>query len=967
MLWTKTSLQPLSSVRVFISSTFRDMAAERDVLARRIFPKLRRYSEEHGLPLSEIDLRWGITSEEAAEGKIIELCLHEIDSCRPYFFSMLGERYGLIDPHAAERLADRFPHLLPFADRSVTELEIRHGALGPQPAPRDRCFFYLRDPNYLDHLPEGADRNDFANESPLHRERLEALKREIRKSGFHVREYGDLNVFRDLIEQDLRSAIAPVVEAAKVGIDEAGQRGFVTAVSQAHVEQAGTRSFLDLSRGKRKPILLIGGQGTGKSASLAHWVNSPTISEPPKLSLWRRLLHIRSANASEPAVLCHFLQVEPDAEDWLPLAQGLLADLKLLLGRPDEIARTPENVMKQLRSWLAMAGTLRPLIVIIDGLERAYRRPSRPMLDWLPTPLPKGVDIVLSVRDGSLSEALAERRYATYTLPGFSRNEVETVVRSYLAVYGKRLSDKLLRAIAEAPQAATPLFACALAEELRQFGIHEQLQHFVSEYLACPDITGLFVRLLRRLDQDFRFGDDKAARDALVLIAASRGGLAESELLDLLGGNGEPMPPRPWAELRLAIKNLLVERQGLIDIGPSALRDALRLPREQDWRTVRLQLIERFAEREPGPRVVRELPWQLSLLQEWDRLGTTISEPKFLILGWKHCRRDFIAYWRELELRGHEVASAHALLLTLPLQNVEASRALAQLLVELGHYEIARPLAVALVAESGTNTQIRLDSLSLLAGIILDLGALDEALVVLGQLREEAKREANLAVLSVCLGNLALCANLLGNLAGALAYHAEEEACCRAGGDTIALGECLGNYAADLQTAGQPREALARWREQEEIARHWNQSVVLCKNLEAQARTQIELRKGKGALRLLAEAATLHREAGDMRGLRTCLNLTAEARASIGDVDGAYALYQEVEAGSLAAGDVEGVVDAQLAVARLFLAHGRDAAARHTIQLAAQAASALTDPARRLYLQRAIQTVADRLDKPSVT
>jgi hypothetical protein len=49
-------------VRVFVSSTFRDMHDEREQLVKFIFPELRRRCRQRGVELVEVDLRWGITS-----------------------------------------------------------------------------------------------------------------------------------------------------------------------------------------------------------------------------------------------------------------------------------------------------------------------------------------------------------------------------------------------------------------------------------------------------------------------------------------------------------------------------------------------------------------------------------------------------------------------------------------------------------------------------------------------------------------------------------------------------------------------------------------------------------------------------------------------------------------------------------------------------------------------------------------
>ena len=85
-------------IRVFISSTLRDMQRERELLVKEVFPELRRLCDERFVSFTEVDLRWGITKEQQAEGKVLPICLEEIQTCRPYFIGLLGERYGWI-PH----------------------------------------------------------------------------------------------------------------------------------------------------------------------------------------------------------------------------------------------------------------------------------------------------------------------------------------------------------------------------------------------------------------------------------------------------------------------------------------------------------------------------------------------------------------------------------------------------------------------------------------------------------------------------------------------------------------------------------------------------------------------------------------------------------------------------------------------------------------------------------------------------
>ncbi|MCI0606176.1 DUF4062 domain-containing protein, partial [bacterium] len=132
-------------VRVFISSTFRDMQGDREELMKQIFPGLRRMCESRGVVWGELDLRWGVTEEQKAEGKVLPICLAQIRRSRPYFIALLGERYGWVPEQIPVELLHAEPWLAKYKDRSVTELEIIHGVLA-DPAMAKHSFFYFRSP-----------------------------------------------------------------------------------------------------------------------------------------------------------------------------------------------------------------------------------------------------------------------------------------------------------------------------------------------------------------------------------------------------------------------------------------------------------------------------------------------------------------------------------------------------------------------------------------------------------------------------------------------------------------------------------------------------------------------------------------------------------------------------------------------------------------------------------------------------
>jgi Domain of unknown function (DUF4062) len=135
------------TVRLFVSSTFQDIHEERSILQSDVFPILRRLLFARGVTFVAVDLRWGVTREEAENGDVLDICLREINRCRPWILGLLGARYGWIDPRARERFATQpaFSLLASYSDASVTELELRHAITNPpSEAPGTNALVYWR-------------------------------------------------------------------------------------------------------------------------------------------------------------------------------------------------------------------------------------------------------------------------------------------------------------------------------------------------------------------------------------------------------------------------------------------------------------------------------------------------------------------------------------------------------------------------------------------------------------------------------------------------------------------------------------------------------------------------------------------------------------------------------------------------------------------------------------------------------
>ncbi|OGO13986.1 MAG: hypothetical protein A2Y53_06425 [Chloroflexi bacterium RBG_16_47_49] len=161
---------PWETVHIFISSTFNDMHAERDYLVKQVFPELREWCEKRKLRLVDIDLRWGVTEQDATSQNVVKVCLDRIDDCRPFFLCFLGQRRGWVpkEEEISPSTKTDFPALKDYAGKaSVTEMEILHALVNPLHRGRVRdpkkpgefyepskyAFFYLREDSYLDQLP----------------------------------------------------------------------------------------------------------------------------------------------------------------------------------------------------------------------------------------------------------------------------------------------------------------------------------------------------------------------------------------------------------------------------------------------------------------------------------------------------------------------------------------------------------------------------------------------------------------------------------------------------------------------------------------------------------------------------------------------------------------------------------------------------------------------------------------------
>ncbi len=227
--------------------------------------------------------------------------------------------------------------------------------------------------------------------------------------------------------------------------------------------------------------------------------------------------------------------------------------------------------------------------------------------------------------------------------------------------------------------------------------MHEQLDERIAHYLSAESVPDLYQRILERYETDYDRQRAGLVRQAMSWLWATRRGLHEAELLDLLGDAGARLPGTLWSPLFLAAEGSLVNRSGLIGFFHDYLRRAVEaryLPSDNERRAAHRRLAAYFENgREPGERRLEELPWQLSRAHDWPALAATLGDPQFLAQAWDRDEFEVQAYWGEIQRNTDlHIPDAYQPVLEDPLQYSNVVWRLAPLLSQAG-YPTRRPSA----------------------------------------------------------------------------------------------------------------------------------------------------------------------------------------------------------------------------------------------------------------------------------
>ncbi|XP_067330361.1 telomerase protein component 1-like isoform X1 [Channa argus] len=532
-------------VRVFISSTFGDMYAERDVLARSVFPELRRRAASHCLYLQEVELRWGLTEVEL--DRATNLCLSEVCSSQ-MMVGILGERYG---PELPKPFLPDLPQYSWLASAppglSITEMEIRQfQALYPDTA-RQRMFCYFRDPNITKSVPV-AWKSEFVPESQDAASKMASLKSRIWASDVKVTEnypceWGhvldgkpylkNLDDFGKAVLEDLWAAVVKLFveedDMVEAVADVTEQEVHHRALHQQFLGRAklmsGAVELVEQVQVEGGMVLVEGGPGEGKTVFMAALADALRTGVKSKRNLVCDVISY-SAAASQSArsvgnLLCCVIQ-------WFRKMN--------VAEKESPLPHSYKDLLSEFHSTLSDTKKNRPLVLLVDGVELIRDGPGQLSSDWIPRQLPQGVCLVVSVTSKTaLLQTLAKRRRTVlFTLGQLTETDRKEIAQRGLDIFGKKLSTSAfanqLQTLIMKNGAGSPLYLHLACEDLRNFASFDKLKENL--HSLPHSLKQLLQHSLNRLCCQYR--DFPGLHWALAVFTVSTTALSKRDLYSLL-------------------------------------------------------------------------------------------------------------------------------------------------------------------------------------------------------------------------------------------------------------------------------------------------------------------------------------------------------------------------------------------------------------------------------------------------
>lgn len=532
------------------------MQEERDALIKT-FEMLKIEAAKRNVSLSVVDLRWGVTEEESKSGKVISVCLEEIEHSHPFFIGILGNNYGTA-PKREElkknpELLDRYKWLdSAISDdeekgMSITEMEIQYGVLDNN-NDIDAAFFFKE------------------VGKPDNNKRLTTLKKTLREK-YDPKHQNNFTTSSELCNK-VAKAVRRVIdkhfpetkEVTLLDRERSAQKAYINSRHSCYFPRKSYfKSIDEFVKSDEQYLVFTGDSGIGKSALLANWIKNNEHNQDFNL-VYHFVGNSFSGNSYENILrhlcdeICDFYSIDKRGDD------------------NETIEEETQRLVAEIYS------KDKPLVVVIDGINQIVTlgEGREKLLLWLPL-ANKNVKFIFStLPDDETWVTFKRREYHMIEVKSLTKKERRMWIPKYLKRVGKKLEEKRqdnipsqLEKIVNAAIGENTLVLKTLLDELTCFGVHKELDNRINYYLSATSIPGFFDKVLQRMEKDYSEG---LVCHALSLIAVSEHGLSEDELLDILDLKQRPIE---WHLFFCAFYNHFVVKNGLITFSHQYIANAV--------------------------------------------------------------------------------------------------------------------------------------------------------------------------------------------------------------------------------------------------------------------------------------------------------------------------------------------------------------------------------------------------------
>lgn len=621
---------------IFLSSTFRDMQSERDVIRNKVFPDINRKASLYNDSVTFNDLRWGIDTSGLSEGeaskKIFRACNNALMVSDQLMIILLGNRYGwipgsaelesLIEDNIIERALDPV---------SATEFEIEQGVFRGE----KRALVYIREFTNENPLEIPEEYRSEGDESWAKLEQLKDKLRNNQKCKVHTYsvccsngkiEPKDLDKFAAQIIKDLECEFAEEWEQfsalSKTDREQLIQWEYIKKRAEGfHAREETLKQIVNVLETRKikeevaeriletsdNMYFIVGEDGSGKSTIISK------LACAMQEKNWNVLPFIGG--------------LTPESSDSILVLEQIVSYLKEHMSVNGEgsngseitnkynakLDKNKSNTESKEKSYCKMLQVKLislaskfvrehgDLLIIIDGLDQFYPDENRSKRVFCPSGIDAGVKFVISC-----TPEISQREKNTFILDRLNTHDKKLIIRGTENRIGKELSRDVVFCILGKEGTHNPLFTSLIIERLLLMDqddfrvIYEaggKINHISKRQIdiiqSLPEnvfgiAENLFDAVGNRIGPSF-------VKEALNYLAVARKGLRVSDLSYCMGERWD-------AELFLRLRYFLADQfqmhsDGRVDfIHKSLRRGVLKSLDERELYQLNLKLIWCFHE-----------------------------------------------------------------------------------------------------------------------------------------------------------------------------------------------------------------------------------------------------------------------------------------------------------------------------------------------------------------------------------